>query len=118
MQHQDFKQVYLGNQIKKQLQDRKTDKFSTLTHEQALTRKLDSNELPDEKKKQISQTFLNDIVQARVSHKWSQKDLATQLNVKPDIIQKIESGKLVPNPQLFSNLKKKLGIQHIKISTE
>lgn len=50
------------------------------------------------------------ISQARLAKKMTQKDLATAINERPQIIQEYESGKAIPSPQILSKLDKALGI--------
>lgn len=49
------------------------------------------------------------IQQARMAKKMSQKELATAINEKPQVVGDYESGKAVPNPQIISKLERKLG---------
>lgn len=51
------------------------------------------------------------IQQARVNKKLSQKDLAHMLNEKPQIIQQYENGQAIPNPQLLNKMQTKLGVK-------
>jgi len=49
------------------------------------------------------------IMQARLAKKMNQKQLATAINEKPQIIGQYESGKAIPNPQIISKLERALG---------
>jgi putative transcription factor len=49
------------------------------------------------------------IMQARTAKKMTQKELATAINEKPQVVAEYESGKAVPNPQIISKLERKLG---------
>ena len=49
------------------------------------------------------------IMQARLLKKMSQKDLANRCGVGIDIIQKYESGKIIPNNKFVVKLEKILG---------
>ena len=51
------------------------------------------------------------IQQARIAKKWSQKELATQLNTTIQIISQYENGKAIPNNAFISKLEKKLGVK-------
>ena len=51
------------------------------------------------------------IMQARVAKKMSQKDLAQRLGVPPDIINKYETGKIVPNNSFIAKMEKALGVK-------
>ncbi len=41
----------------------------------------------------------------------TQKELATAINEKPQIVGEYESGKAVPNPQIISKLERALGVK-------
>ena len=49
------------------------------------------------------------IMQARTAKKMTQKELATAINEKPQVIAEYESGKAVPNPQIIGKIERKLG---------
>merc|ERR1712188_340753 len=51
------------------------------------------------------------IQQGRMAKKMSQKELATQINEKPQTINEYESGKAIPNPQILSKLQRVLGVK-------
>lgn len=57
----------------------------------------------------VDKSLSKAIMQARTAKKMTQKDLATAINEKPQIIGQYESGKAVPNPQIISKLERKLG---------
>jgi len=41
----------------------------------------------------------------------TQKELATAINEKPQVVGEYESGKAIPNPQIISKLERKLGVK-------
>ena len=49
------------------------------------------------------------IMQARMAKKLTQKDLATLINEKPQVVADYESSKAIPNPQIITKLEKQLG---------
>ena len=51
------------------------------------------------------------IMQARTAKKLTQKDLATAINEKPQVVGEYESGKAIPNPAIIAKLEKKLGVK-------
>eukprot|EP00934_Nitzschia_sp_Nitz4_P007463 Nitzschia sp. Nitz4//scaffold252_size28738//8658//9275//NITZ4_008095-RA/size28738-augustus-gene-0.7-mRNA-1//-1//CDS//3329544263//7453//frame0 len=57
----------------------------------------------------VDKSLSKAIMQARMAKKLSQKDLATAINEKPQIVAEYESGKAIPNPQIISKLERKLG---------
>ena len=48
-------------------------------------------------------------MQARSAKKLTQKELATAINEKTQVVAEYESGKAIPNPQIISKLERKLG---------
>lgn len=50
------------------------------------------------------------IAAARLAKKMTQKELATAINERPQIIQEYEAGKAIPNPQILNKLDRALGI--------
>lgn len=51
------------------------------------------------------------IQQARQEKKFTQKDLATKINEKPQVINDYEAGRAVPNQQLLGKLERALGVK-------
>lgn len=51
------------------------------------------------------------IMQARTAKKLTQKELATAINEKPQVVAEYESGKAIPNPQIIAKLERKLGVK-------
>ena len=52
----------------------------------------------------INQELSKAITQARMAKKMTQKQLATAINEKPDVIQQYECGKAIPNPQIINKV--------------
>jgi len=59
----------------------------------------------------VDKSLSKAIMQARMAKKMSQKDLATAINEKPQVVAQYESGKAIPNPQVISKLERKLGVK-------
>lgn len=59
----------------------------------------------------VDKSLSKAIMQARTAKKLSQKELATAINEKPQVVAEYESGKAVPNPQIISKLERKLGVK-------
>ena len=57
----------------------------------------------------VDRSLSKAIMQARTAKKMTQKELATAINEKPQVVAEYESGKAVPNPQIISKLERKLG---------
>jgi len=48
-------------------------------------------------------------MQARTAKKMTQKDLATKINEKPQVIGEYENGKAIPNGQIIVKIERALG---------
>ena len=66
-------------------------------------------ESDDLKHAKVDRSLSKAIMQARTAKKMTQKDLATAINEKPQVIGLYESGKAIPNPQIISKIERKLG---------
>ncbi|XP_065067974.1 endothelial differentiation-related factor 1 homolog isoform X1 [Rhopilema esculentum] len=51
------------------------------------------------------------IQKARVEKEWTQKDLATRINEKPQVVNDYEAGRAIPNNQIMSKLERSLGVR-------
>lgn len=51
------------------------------------------------------------IQQARQEKKLTQKDLATKINEKPNVVNDYEAGRAVPNQQLLGKMERALGVK-------
>ncbi|CAJ0586482.1 unnamed protein product, partial [Mesorhabditis spiculigera] len=49
--------------------------------------------------------------QARATKGWTQKDLSTRINEKPQVVAEYENGKAVPNQQIMNKLERALGVK-------
>ena len=56
-------------------------------------------------------TLGKEIQQGRTAKKLTQKQLATMLNEKPQVIQQYENGQAIPNPQIINKLQRTLGVK-------
>eukprot|EP01134_Creolimax_fragrantissima_P000538 CFRG0538T1 len=74
------------------------------------TAKLDreTEELHHDK---VSMSVSKALMQARQAKGWSQKELATKCNEKPQIVGEYESGKAIPNNQVLGKLERALGVK-------
>jgi putative transcription factor len=71
-------------------------------------RKLEEADEPSKILK-VDKSLSKAIMQARTAKKMTQKDLATAINEKPQVVAEYESGKAIPNPQIITKLERKLG---------
>ncbi|WKY08650.1 hypothetical protein Q1695_007854 [Nippostrongylus brasiliensis] len=49
--------------------------------------------------------------QARQAKEWTQKDLSTAINEKPQVVAEYENGKAVPNQQILQKMERALGVK-------
>mmetsp|Transcript_28398 Transcript_28398/g.42010 ORF Transcript_28398/g.42010 Transcript_28398/m.42010 type:complete len:174 (+) Transcript_28398:108-629(+) len=70
-------------------------------------RKLE--ETDELKHAKVDKSLSKGIMQARTAKKLTQKQLATAINEKPQVIGEYESGKAIPNPQIIGKLERALG---------
>ena len=73
-----------------------------------LMKKADNDDLKHDK---ITLELRVKIQQGRASQKWTQKDLANRCNLPVTVINEIESGKAIYNPQQINKIKKILKIK-------
>jgi len=57
----------------------------------------------------VDRSLSKAIMQARTAKKMTQKELATAINEKPQVVGQYEAGKAIPNPQIISKLERSLG---------
>merc|ERR1719387_1847619 len=67
------------------------------------------NETEELKHASVSKDLRLAITQARNAKGLTQKQLATQLNMQPQVINEYESGKAIPNNQIISKIERALG---------
>jgi len=67
------------------------------------------NETEELKHATVSKDLRVAIAQARNAKGLTQKQLATQLNMQPQVINEYESGKAIPNNQVISKIERALG---------
>eukprot|EP00112_Aurelia_sp_Birch-Aquarium-sp1_P021745 Seg593.3 transcript_id=Seg593.3/GoldUCD/mRNA.D3Y31 product="Endothelial differentiation-related factor 1" protein_id=Seg593.3/GoldUCD/D3Y31 len=51
------------------------------------------------------------IQKIRMEKEWTQKDLATRINEKPQVINDYEAGRAIPNNQIMNKLERALGVR-------
>merc|ERR1719461_1084714 len=74
------------------------------------TAKLDA-ETEELKHKQMDLSVGKLIAQGRQAKEMSQKDLATKICEKPQVVTEYEQGKGIPNQQILSKMERALGIK-------
>mmetsp|Transcript_23609 Transcript_23609/g.22636 ORF Transcript_23609/g.22636 Transcript_23609/m.22636 type:complete len:162 (-) Transcript_23609:403-888(-) len=72
-------------------------------------RKLEETE--ELKHQKVDKSLSKAIMQARMAKKMTQKDLATAINEKPQVIGEYESGKAIPNGAIIVKMERKLGVK-------
>jgi putative transcription factor len=112
MSHQDWNPVVFKKRIPKTVKEAKAKGMTTQQHSNKKNinyentinmRKLENEEVEIKK---IDLNLSKLIQKARVNNKLSQKDLADKLNLKSNIIQGYESGKVIPNKTLLYKMGK------------
>lgn len=63
----------------------------------------------------IPTEFKKALMQARQAKKMTQKQLASQIGEKAQVVQDYENGKAIPNPQIITKLNRALGVRLPKI---
>ncbi|XP_071521514.1 endothelial differentiation-related factor 1 homolog [Panulirus ornatus] len=74
------------------------------------TAKLD-RETEELKHEKLPQDVGRLIQQGRQAKQWTQKDLATHINEKPQVIQEYEQGKAVPNQNVLGKIERAIGLR-------
>jgi len=59
----------------------------------------------------VTLDFGRTLQQARVAKGWTQKELATRVNEKPQVVNDYESGRAIPNQQIISKLERAVGVK-------
>ena len=109
LNHQDWNTVTLKTKKTiKQENKQNTKKLSQAQQrDNKLLKKAENDELKHDK---IPQELRTKIIQTRASLKWKQKDLAQKCNFPVTVINEIESGKAIYNPQHINKIKRVLKI--------
>ncbi len=68
--------------------------------------KANEDEIP--KLKKVSMSLKTNLINARQSKGWTQKELAQRINEKPIVIAQYESGQAIPNNTIINKLEKVL----------
>ncbi len=72
-------------------------------------RKIEESELL--KIDKVDKSLSKAIQQARMAKKITQKELATKINEKPQVVGEYENGKAIPNAQIINKLERELGVK-------
>ena len=105
LDHQDWKQVTLKS--KQSISQEKKQSTKKISIEQQKDIKLHKQVEEDKiKHTKITQEIRTKIIQGRASQKWKQKDLAQKCNLPVSVINEIESGKAIYNPQQINKIKR------------
>jgi putative transcription factor len=72
-------------------------------------RKIEESE--ELKHAKVDKDLSKAIMQARMAKKMTQKDLATKINEKPQVVGEYESGKAIPNGQIIVKMERVLGVK-------
>jgi ribosome-binding protein aMBF1 (putative translation factor) len=105
MNHTDWTPVILSKN--KQLNKPSTTTTGYRTQAAADVARLENDE-PVKRDLAKTKVFVTNLKNVRLSKGMNQKDFAATMNVKPDIIQGIESGRTIPDAKLMQSLKSRL----------
>ena len=109
MNHQDFKDIVIHSKNSRLKQTKKEIVKKNVTNSNKIqvinSKKLENEDVRPE---YVSKEDVKKIIQARTLLKLSQQDLANKLNVKKNVINELESGKMLKNGLFISKIKKVL----------
>lgn len=111
MDHQDFKEVVIhskNSKLKNTKREIVKKNVSNSNNIQIVNSKKLEND--DIKPEYVNKEDVKKIIQARTLQKISQQDLANKLNVRKNVINELESGKMLKNGLFVSKVKKILKI--------
>lgn len=106
MNHQDWNTVVLNN---KPQQNKRTTATSFRSQADSDASRLENDE-PVKRDPNKIKKFVTDLKNARLYRKMTQKEMATFLNIKTDIVQSIENGKTIPDAGTIQKIKRKLNV--------
>jgi ribosome-binding protein aMBF1 (putative translation factor) len=109
LDHQDWKQVTIRSTQSISQEKKQCNKKISQAQQKdiKLHKQVEEDNLKHTK---ITQELRTKIIQGRASHKWKQKDLAQKCNLPVSVINEIESGKAIYNPQHINKIKRILKI--------
>ncbi len=85
---------------------------NTSAHSNAANMSARKIEESDELKiNKVDKSLSKAIMQARMAKKMTQKELATKINEKPQVVGEYENGKAVPNAQIINKIERELGVK-------
>ena len=96
-----------NNTVQSQMKYSEGNKKSTAVMDK---RKLDEQDEAG-KLPEVGLSLGKRIQQARMAKSMTQKQLATLINEKPNVVAEYEQGKAIPNNQILGKLEKKLGVK-------
>ena len=114
MSHQDWKPVVFTKN--REYTKEEQEKFEKKKIEKLEKKKEEENEIKAPAK--VSFELKKAIMQARLSKKLTQKELATRLNVPINTISGYESGKIVPNNSFIVKMERILGTKLPRVSKQ
>lgn len=114
MDHQDWKPVILRKNNTKHVKKKETVLSNKKSNSNMLNNNLNLKKLDVDDVKppeHVSKSIGKEIQQARCAIKMTQQDLANKLCVKKNIINDLESGKMLNNKVFIRKVKNILGIK-------
>jgi ribosome-binding protein aMBF1 (putative translation factor) len=113
MEHQDWKPVGWNKPKPKNAVDAKrrgyTTQVKTKSQFDAAKAKVDKTEIGDLKK--VTKAQATAITNGRIAKGMNQKQLATIMNVKVDVVKQYEMGKAIVDHKIMNTFRRVLGIK-------
>lgn len=114
MNHQDWKPVVFTKNSQKIYSEKQIKEYEEKQKQKLEKKKEKENEI--HKPAKVSYELKKALMQARLSIKMSQKDLANKLNVSLNTISDYENGKIVPNNAFIVKMEKVLNVKLPRIN--
>jgi len=114
MEHQDWKPVVFTKDYKKEYTPQQIKEYEEKQKAKLEQKKAEENEIKVPPK--VDFELKKALMQARVSKKMSQKELANRLNVPVNTIAGYENGKIIPNNAFIVKMERILGVKLPRVS--
>jgi len=110
LDHQDWKQVIIRTSETQKEEEKKSSKKLSLEQQKdiKLMKQVEEGNLQHKK---VPPEIRKQIQHKRGELKWTQKQLAQKINLQVSVINDIETGKAMYNPQHITKIRRALGIK-------
>ena len=114
MNHQDWTPVVFTKNVQKVYTEKQIKEYEEKQKQKLEKKKEKENEI--QKPLKVNFELKKALMQARLSKKMSQKDLANKLNVSVNTISDYENGKIIPNNAFIAKMEKVLNVKLPRIN--